>query len=47
VFLCALAGLWAWESRKPALPRSPYLRRFQARNGELTLAWLARRTGWR
>jgi len=45
-FLCALAGLWAWESRKPVLPRSPYLRRFQARNGELTLGWLARRTGW-
>lgn len=46
-FLCALAGLWARESRKPELPRSPYLRRFQARNEELTLAWLARRTGWR
>ncbi|MFI7602161.1 aminoglycoside phosphotransferase family protein [Actinoplanes sp. NPDC049681] len=46
-FLCALAGLWARESRKPELPRSPYLRRFQARNGELTLGWLAHRTGWR
>jgi hypothetical protein len=45
-FLCALTGLWVRESRKPELPKSPYLRRFQARNAELTQAWLAQRTGW-
>ncbi len=46
-FVCALAGCWEQVCRGPELPRSPHLRRFQARNARLTRTWLARRTGWR
>ncbi|MFI7602171.1 phosphotransferase [Actinoplanes sp. NPDC049681] len=46
-FLCALAGCFARECRGPDLPRSPRLRGFQAAAARRTLAWLARRTGWR
>lgn len=46
-FVCALAGLWEQQCRGPERPRSPYLRRFQARNAAVTRAWLAHRTGWR
>jgi hypothetical protein len=45
-FLCGLLGCWEKESRGPELPSSPHLRRFQARNADVTRAWLARRTGW-
>ncbi|MFI5496683.1 phosphotransferase family protein [Actinoplanes sp. NPDC051859] len=46
-FVCALAGCFARESRGPALPRSPYLRDFQAAIARHSLTWLIRRTGWR
>ncbi|GAA3349419.1 hypothetical protein GCM10020358_71490 [Amorphoplanes nipponensis] len=46
-FLCALAGCFARECRGPDLHRSPRLRGFQAATARRTLAWLARRTGWR
>ncbi|WP_435592613.1 phosphotransferase family protein [Nocardia sp. bgisy118] len=45
-FLCALAGYWAAKSREPAPPRSPSLRRYQARSARVTTDWLGRRLRW-
>ncbi|MGW2660103.1 phosphotransferase [Nocardia tengchongensis] len=45
-FLCALAGYWSKQSRRPAPPRSPGLRSYQARAAQTSLTWLKSRTGW-
>jgi len=42
----ALAGYFTWASRRPSSPGLPTLRAFQAAQGEATLRWLRRRTGW-
>jgi len=45
--LCAFAGLMQYWARQPAPPGMPTLRPFQAAQGRVACAWLARRTGWR
>ncbi|MEV6554838.1 hypothetical protein AB0M22_03890 [Nocardia sp. NPDC051756] len=45
-FVCALAGYWAVNARRPSLPRSPHLRAHQARFARLAREWLGRRVGW-
>lgn len=44
--LCGLAGLFTERSLRPASPGLPTLRAFQAAQGRVARAWLARRTGW-
>jgi Phosphotransferase enzyme family len=46
VLLAAVTGFFVSRSLRPAPPGLPTLRRFQAAQGEVALAWLARRTGW-
>ena len=46
-FVAALAGYFAFQSRQPPPPGLPAVRRFQAEQAEITIAWLRRRTGWR
>ncbi|WP_330253413.1 phosphotransferase [Nocardia sp. NBC_00565] len=45
-FICALVGYWENNSRLPAPPRSPKLRRYQAHSAQVSLAWLKRRLVW-
>lgn len=42
-FVCALLGYWERNSRKPPPPRSPNLRRYQARTATVTREWLSNR----
>jgi aminoglycoside phosphotransferase (APT) family kinase protein len=44
--LAAVAGFFTAEGLLPAPPGLPTLRVFQAAQGEVARAWLARRTGW-
>ena len=44
--LAAVAGFFVAHSLRPPPPGLPTLRRFQAAQGEVALAWLRRRTGW-
>lgn len=44
--LAAVAGFFVGEGLQPAPPGLPTLRAFQAAQGEVARAWLARRTGW-
>jgi hypothetical protein len=46
VLLAAVAGFFVTHSLRAAPPGLPTLRPFQAAQGEVALAWLARRTGW-
>ncbi len=43
----ALTGMFLWLARQPEEPGLPTLRAFQRGQGEVALAWLRRRTGWR
>lgn len=45
--VCAFAGLMQHVMRQPPPPGIPTVRAFQAEQGYVTCAWLARRTGWR
>ncbi|WP_429455089.1 phosphotransferase [Nocardia sp. GP40] len=45
-FICALLGYWTRNSREPPPPRSPNLRRYQARTARVTREWLRNRIGW-
>ncbi len=45
--VAARAGFFVGEGLQPAPPGLPTLRAFQAAQGEVARAWLARRTGWR
>jgi hypothetical protein len=45
--LCAFAGLMQHRMRQPPPPGMPTVRAFQASQGHVACAWLARRTGWR
>lgn len=47
VLLAAVTGFFIPHSLQPAPPGLPTLRAFQADQGEVARAWLARRTGWR
>jgi Phosphotransferase enzyme family len=47
VLLAAVAGFFIPHSLQPPPPGLPTLRGFQAAQGEVARAWLARRTGWR
>lgn len=44
--LAGLAGYFAEACRRPPVPRMPTIRAFQRAQGEVTLAWVRRRTGW-
>jgi hypothetical protein len=43
----ALAGMLVWLATLPDPPGLPTVRAFQRGQGEVALAWLRRRTGWR
>ncbi len=43
----ALAGMFVWLAGRPDPPGLPTVRAFQRRQGEVALAWLRGRTGWR
>ncbi|HKV89049.1 MAG TPA: aminoglycoside phosphotransferase family protein, partial [Candidatus Dormibacteraeota bacterium] len=45
--LGALAGFFVSRSLEPPPPGLPTLRAFQAAQGEVAIAWLSDRTGWR
>jgi len=45
--LAAITGFFLYRSRQPAPPGLPTVRAFQAAQGEVALAWLKERTGWR
>ena len=45
--VCAFAGLMQHQMRLPPPPGIPAVRAFQAEQGHIACAWLARRTGWR
>jgi hypothetical protein len=45
--VCAFAGLMQHVMRQPPPPGIPAVRSFQAEQGHVACAWLARRTGWR
>ena len=45
--VCAVAGLFTEHSLRPPRAGLPTLRAFQAAQGRVARAWLARRTGWR
>lgn len=45
--LAAITGFFVERSRQPPPPGIPALRAFQAAQGEVALAWLRERTGWR
>ncbi|WP_328397954.1 phosphotransferase family protein [Nocardia sp. NBC_00416] len=44
--VCALAGYWTRESRRPGNSQSPALRRHRVESGRATIAWLQRRVCW-
>jgi aminoglycoside phosphotransferase (APT) family kinase protein len=44
--IAAIAGFFICQSRLPAPPGLPTLRRFQREQGIPALEWLKRRTGW-
>lgn len=44
--VCALTGYFISRSLQPPPPGLPTVRRFQAAQGRVARAWLARRTGW-
>ncbi|MGI8682281.1 MAG: hypothetical protein ACR2JO_09185 [Mycobacteriales bacterium] len=44
--ICALTGYFIERSLRPPPPGLPTLRPFQAAQGQVARAWLARRTGW-
>jgi hypothetical protein len=46
VLLAAVTGFFISHSLRPPPPGLPTLRAFQAAQGEVARAWLARRTGW-
>jgi aminoglycoside phosphotransferase len=46
VLLAAVSGFFVEHSLRPPPPGLPTVRRFQAAQGEVALAWLRRRTGW-
>jgi aminoglycoside phosphotransferase (APT) family kinase protein len=46
VLVAAVSGFFVSRSLQPSPPGLPTLRRFQAAQGEVALAWLRRRTGW-
>jgi hypothetical protein len=46
VLLAAVAGFFVSHSLLPVPPGLPTIRQFQAAQGKVALAWLARRTGW-
>ena len=45
--VAAIAGYFTERAATPPPPGLPTLRKFQAAQGEITRAWLRRRTGWR
>ena len=45
--IASLTGYFLAYSRRPPLPGIPTLRAFQAAQGEVALAWLRERVGWR
>lgn len=45
--ICAITGYFTHRALQPPAPGLPALRRFQAAQGTMARAWLARRTGWR
>lgn len=45
--VCAFAGLMQHRMRQPPPPGMARVRAFQASQGEVAMAWLAHRTGWR
>ena len=45
--IASLTGYFLAYSRRPAPPGIPTVRAFQAAQGEVSLAWLRERTGWR
>ncbi len=45
--LASIAGFFTHRALLPPAPGLPGLREFQAAQGEVARAWLARRTGWR
>jgi aminoglycoside phosphotransferase (APT) family kinase protein len=45
--LAAITGYFLHRSRQPPPPGLPTVRAFQAAQGEVALAWLQERTGWR
>jgi Phosphotransferase enzyme family len=46
VLLAAVCGFFVEHSLRPPPPGLPTVRRFQAAQGAVALAWLRRRTGW-
>ncbi len=46
ILLAAVCGFFVERSLRPPPPGLPTVRRFQAAQGEVALAWLRRRTGW-
>lgn len=47
VLVATVAGLLQHRRRQPPPPGLPTVRAFQAAQGDVALAWLAERTGWR
>jgi hypothetical protein len=45
-YVCALAGYFIGQSRRPAPAGLPPVRAFQAAQGDVALSWLAELTGW-
>ncbi|WP_194838266.1 phosphotransferase family protein [Nocardia sp. XZ_19_369] len=45
-FVCALVGYWEHNSRRPAPPKSPKLRSYQACSALVSRKWLRRRLAW-
>jgi thiamine kinase-like enzyme len=45
--VASLTGFFLGHSRRPPPPGIPTVRAFQAAQGEIALAWLKERTGWR
>ena len=45
--VAAIAGFFTWQSLQPPPPGIPTVRAFQAAQGKVARAWLARLTGWR
>lgn len=46
-FLAGLAGTWHDAARRPAPRGLPTIREFQQAQGDVTLDWVRRRTGWK
>jgi hypothetical protein len=45
--IASITGFFLGHSRRPPPPGIPTVRAFQAAQGEIALAWLKDRTGWR